>query len=105
VKDPAEFVEALRAQGFGTDQPVSGAGLVDWINANLPPVPEPSPSRWRCSCCGSLEVQVSLPTWYYESLSGELTFVETDSEADIKWWYCEACDATDDGEPERNTAS
>lgn len=61
-------------------------------------------SRWRCPCCKSLNVQVSLPTWYHESRlpSGmtELHFVETDSEADISWWFCEDCEETDSGQPE-----
>jgi hypothetical protein len=61
-------------------------------------------SRWRCPCCKSLNVQVSLPTWYHENIhtagDTDLVFVETDSDADISWWYCEDCEETDYGQPE-----
>lgn len=56
--------------------------------------------RWRCSHCKSHNVQISLPTWYYESQGNDLTFVETDGDADISWWYCEDCDEADNGQPE-----
>jgi hypothetical protein len=61
--------------------------------------------RWKCPCCDSPNVQVSFPTWYHETVTGpeqasaDLEFVETDSEADISWWYCENCDESDNGSP------
>jgi hypothetical protein len=29
-----------------------------------------------------------------------LIFVETDGEADIKWWFCDDCNESGDGQPE-----
>jgi hypothetical protein len=60
-------------------------------------------NRWRCPKCKSRNVQVSLPTWYYESMTHDMVPVEVDSEADISWWYCEDCEETDSGAPEDMT--
>lgn len=55
--------------------------------------------KWKCPACGSPDIQISLPTWFHEYENGSLEMVEPDAEADIKWFYCETCDFTDDGEP------
>jgi hypothetical protein len=60
-----------------------------------------SDSRWKCPKCGSTHVQVSLPTWYRETSEGTLIMVTTDGEADVQFWYCEECEESDSGEPER----
>lgn len=60
-----------------------------------------SRSAWRCRVCASEHVQVSLPVWFHEYQDGELRAVEVDAEADVKWWYCEDCGETGDGEPVR----
>lgn len=59
-----------------------------------------SRSRWRCPNCGSEKVQISLPVWFREYADGELVEVEVDAEAEIRWWYCDDCDESDDGAPE-----
>jgi DNA-directed RNA polymerase subunit RPC12/RpoP len=59
-----------------------------------------SAPRWKCPSCGGTDVQISLPTWYTETLDGDLTMVETDSDACVSWWYCETCSETGDGEPD-----
>lgn len=65
-------------------------------------------SRWKCPSCGSPKVQISLPTWYREygldDQPGELEMVETDSAADVLWWWCEDCQETESGLPELNEA-
>ena len=58
-------------------------------------------SRWKCPRCGSTHVEVSLPTWYRETSSGVLTMVNTDEEADVLYWHCEACEEGGSGEPVR----
>ena len=58
-------------------------------------------SRWKCPKCGSTHVQVSLPTWYRETSGGVLTMVNTDEEADVEFWHCEACEESGSGEPDR----
>jgi hypothetical protein len=60
-----------------------------------------SAPKWQCPECKSTNVQISLPTWYTETQDGELTMVETDAEASIKWFFCADCDYSDDGEPDR----
>ena len=62
-----------------------------------------SKSRWVCPHCGSENVQISLPTWYKEDTAYQLTFVNTDSEAHVLWWYCEDCEETDSGFPKEQT--
>lgn len=65
-------------------------------------LPEGAPdSRWKCPKCGSTHVQVSLPTWYRETSEGTLIMVTTDAEASVQFWYCEECEESDSGEPER----
>jgi hypothetical protein len=98
------MLEALRAVAefwAGGDAP---AELTAQINAALDQagavVSEPALPKWRCPACKSTHVQISLPTWYHET-TDELVFVETDAEADIKWFYCADCDYSVDGEPER----
>lgn len=59
-----------------------------------------SESRWKCPECGSTKVQIGLPAWHTETQDYELTYVETDAEADIMWWYCPDCDESDSGAPE-----
>lgn len=58
-------------------------------------------SKWRCPECRSKRVQVSLPTWYKETTDGALEFVETDEEADVMYWHCEAGNHSGSGEPDR----
>lgn len=58
------------------------------------------PPRWCCPSCKSLRVQISLPTWYRESSDFSLTFVQTDSDADPLYWYCESCEETGTGAPD-----
>ena len=58
-------------------------------------------SRWKCPKCGSTHVQVSLPTWYRETTEGTLLMVNTDGEASVQFWYCEKCEESSSGEPER----
>ncbi len=62
-------------------------------------------SRWKCPSCGSHDVQVSLPTWYRETSEGNLVMVNTDGEASVQYWHCEACDDGGSGEPERVAAA
>jgi hypothetical protein len=57
------------------------------------------PSRWACPHCSGRNVQVSMPTWYYEATGFDLTFVETDTEAEVMFWYCEDCQESDSGQP------
>jgi hypothetical protein len=59
-------------------------------------------SKWKCPCCASENVQISLPVWFTETQTGELTQVEIDAEADPRYWCCEDCDETGDGEPDRS---
>lgn len=59
-------------------------------------------SKWKCPACGSHNVQISLPTWYKETQDGQLEAVEVDSEADVLWWWCEDCDESELGEPNRS---
>lgn len=73
---------------------------LDALRREITAATRPVESRWRCPCCKSLNVQVSLPTWYYESVDHDLIFADTDAEADISWWYCQDCDETDNGQPE-----
>ena len=58
-------------------------------------------SRWKCPKCGSTHVQVALPTWYRETSGGTLQLVNTDEEAEVQYWYCEACEGGGSGEPAR----
>lgn len=57
--------------------------------------------RWKCPKCKSLDVEISLPAWHFESKELELTYVETDAEAQPLAWYCNDCGETDSGAPER----
>ena len=61
--------------------------------------PKADSLRWKCPRCGSTKVQISKPTWYYETRYLEMKMVETDHEAQILWWYCLNCDESDSGEP------
>jgi hypothetical protein len=56
-------------------------------------------SRWKCPQCSSKNVQIGLPAWHTETTDMVLTYVETDSEADIMWWYCADCGESDSGHP------
>jgi Zn finger protein HypA/HybF involved in hydrogenase expression len=58
-------------------------------------------SKWACPHCGSQNVQISLPTWYTESADFTLTLVDTNTEAEVLWYWCPDCEQTDDGEPTR----
>ena len=58
-------------------------------------------SRWKCPKCGSTDVQVSLPTWYRETSGGTLVMVDPDGEASVQYWYCEECEESSAGEPDR----
>jgi hypothetical protein len=58
-------------------------------------------SRWKCPKCGSTAVQVSLPTWYRETSGGTLKLINTDEEAEVQYWHCEACEEGGSGEPAR----
>jgi hypothetical protein len=63
-------------------------------------------SRWKCPLCGSPKVQISLPAWHREygldDQPGSLEYIATDADADVMWWYCEACEMCEDGLPELN---
>lgn len=72
--------------------------LDDLGSALLEAVPD---SRWKCPKCGSTHVQVSLPTWYWETSEGTLVMVNTDGEASVQFWYCEECEESGSGEPDR----
>ena len=91
------LVEAAEPFGYRDDDPIQLAK--DAARAAIEKATAPIVSRWRCPCCKSLNVQISLPTWYYETTAHDLDFVETDSDADISWWYCEDCSETDSGTP------
>jgi hypothetical protein len=72
------------------------------IRAALAEVNAPRPraeSRWACPKCKSLNVQVALPAWHHESAGLNLTYVETDGEAEVLYWFCEDCEESDSGEP------
>ena len=58
-------------------------------------------ARWKCPRCGSTDVQISLPAWHTETEDGTLTYVETDAYADVQAWYCDACNDSDEGEPNK----
>lgn len=62
-------------------------------------------SKWCCPECGSLDVQVSLPSWFRETDTGDLEYVEVDGEADIRAWYCDDCGESCEGEPDRSPVS
>lgn len=68
---------------------------------NAPNKPTMSDPKWKCPLCGDTNVQISLPAWHTETEDGELTYVETDTEAEVKYWYCEKCNESDFGEPDR----
>jgi hypothetical protein len=59
-----------------------------------------SGSRWKCRECGSYAVQISLPAWYFETTSFELTFMDTDSEAEPMYWHCTDCEEGGRGLPD-----
>jgi len=87
--------------------PGGKAIVLSWLKAvfhgdpvQATPAP-PLDSRWKCPKCGSTHVQISLPTWYRETSDGSLTLVSTDGEADVQFWHCEKCEASDSGEPAR----
>ena len=62
-------------------------------------------SRWCCPDCGSRYVQVSYPTWYYETRSLQIVPIEPDYESDPFYWYCEACEGTGSGAPDQAPAA
>jgi hypothetical protein len=103
----ADNFEQLRDAYAAIERPKHGAplgGYAEIVGAISPAAPEqPLVSRWRCPCCKSRNVQVSLPTWYRESMTHDLQFVDTDAEADIAWWYCDDCGETDSGIPDDMT--
>lgn len=61
-----------------------------------------SPSKWKCPECGSTKVQIALPAWHHEKQDGAVAHIETDTAADILWWFCEGCGEARSGEPELN---
>lgn len=60
-------------------------------------------NRWKCPKCGSDNVEVCYPAWFKESTDFDLTFVEADTEADIRAWYCPDCNDSDEGEPDKSS--
>jgi len=62
-------------------------------------------SRWACPECQSHNVEISLPTWYRETPGYSLTFVNTDSEADPLYWYCNDCCESGTGSPDEVAAN
>lgn len=60
---------------------------------------EAGDSRWTCPECRSPKVQISLPSWHVETSDGHLVFVEADAEAAPRYWYCEDCSESGNGEP------
>jgi hypothetical protein len=72
------------------------------IRAVLAEVNAPRPhaeSRWACPKCQSRNVQVAIVAWHHESAGLNLTYVETDGEAEVRYWFCEDCEESDSGEP------
>lgn len=61
-----------------------------------------SEPRWRCPECKSTHVQIGLPAWHSETKDFKLTYIETDFEAQIMWWYCLNCDESGHGQPDEN---
>lgn len=61
-------------------------------------------NRWRCPECKRPEVEISIPTWYVETTDYKLTQPDPDLEAEILYWYCRHCGASDSGKPEENEA-
>lgn len=55
-------------------------------------------SKWKCPKCGSLEVQISLPAWHTEDEYG-LSYIQTDEDAEVLYWLCNACEEAGEGEP------
>lgn len=49
-------------------------------------------NRWQCEHCGSLNVEVSYPTWYIERLDYSYEVGECDAEANPLWFYCPDCE-------------
>jgi rubredoxin len=56
-------------------------------------------SKWKCPKCGSLEVQIALPAWHNEGVGHNLTYIQTDEDAEPLYWFCRACEESGDGEP------
>lgn len=63
-----------------------------------------SDPRWKCPKCGGTNVQVCYPAWFKESSDYELVHVDTDTEADIRSWWCEACNEGGPGKPEEHSS-
>lgn len=57
-------------------------------------------SKWQCPICASGKVQISLPVWFREDTEGNLTQCEVDTEASPRYWYCEDCSESGNGEPD-----
>lgn len=93
--------ELACAEEAARHQPRSALAIATHMRPATPQQLPHESSKWKCPKCGSHDVQISLPTWFHETADGMLHFVEEDAEADIKWFFCEACDHSDDGEPDR----
>lgn len=95
-----DALQALRELVAEIDSVGTRAFDLDAARAIIAKADAPLMSRWRCPCCKSRNVQISLPAWYYETIDHDLVFSETDGDADISWWYCDDCDESGDGQPE-----
>lgn len=85
-----------------TDEARAAAGVVRRTLAHTVEE-DATPPRWQCPHCKSVKVQIGLPAWHTET-DGRLTYVETDTEADVMWWYCPECNSSDTGEPDHYDA-
>ena len=56
-------------------------------------------SRWACPKCGSHDVEIALPMWCREDTGYDLTPYHLDGEADVLYWLCNTCEASDHDEP------
>ena len=94
-----EVLEGDRTLASAAMSPPHAVKLQDDLGSAL--LEGVSGSRWKCPKCGSTHVQVSLPTWYRETTEGTLLMVNTDGEASVQFWYCEECEESSSGEPDR----
>lgn len=59
-------------------------------------------NKWKCWLCSSPDVHIALPAWFVEDDAGVLTYLDTDFEAAVLFWYCTSCGMTQQGTPSKN---
>lgn len=59
-------------------------------------------NRWICPQCKGENIEIALPVWFTETTNAGLIQTSVDTEADVLWWYCPNCDASDNGNPQEN---